>query len=231
MENGNKRNGVLVILVIILFLVCMGLCSFAGYEYANYNKEESCDDGKNDTTLDNSKESFYVDIYSKCEAMDGKSCNLEYNETVNNKKYNIVIKKEETITNGVTSNIESIKINDIEKDFSDSGYLSEVAILENGLVAVRITPFYVASSVTYYYDDKEPVDTISNIAYDDYDIRKTYGIYFDCDTESAGDVDDNEDYSDFNQTLIINQFEIDENYKFITKEIGRVENTFCTVQD
>lgn len=102
--------------------------------------------------------------------------------------------------------------------------------MENGLFAVRITPFYVASSVTVYYDDKGSIDTISNIAYDDYDIRKTYGVYYDCDVESAGDVDDNEDYSDFNQTLIINQFEIDENYKFIIKEIGRFENTFYSVQ-
>ncbi|MGN1372115.1 MAG: hypothetical protein ACI4XM_07580 [Candidatus Coprovivens sp.] len=227
MENVKKRNGVLVILVIVLFLVCMGLCSFAGYEYANYNKEESYDDVKTDTTLDNSKKSFYVDIYRECDAKGGKSCNLEYNETVNNKKYNIVIKKEETIVDGVTSNIESIKINDIEEDFVDIAYLSAVAILENGLVAIRITPFYVGSSVTSYYDDKGLVDTISNIAYDDYDITKNYGVYFDCDAKSA----DDSDYSDFNQTLIIKQFEINDNNKFIKKEIGRVENTFCTVQD
>lgn len=222
-----NRNGGLVVLLIVLFLLCMGVCSFAGFRYADYNKEESCDDIKSKTSFDDSKESFYVNIYNECDAGDGKVCNLEFNKTVNDKNYNIVITKEETITNGVTSFIETIKINDIEKDFGEIGYLSEIAILENGLLAIRIIPFYVASSITYYYDDKGLVDTISNIINNDYDITKNYGVYFDCDTELA----DEEDYSNFNQTLIINQFEIDENYKFITNEIGRVENTFCSVQD
>lgn len=68
--------------------------------------------------------------------------------------------------------------------------------MENGLFAVRISPFYVASSVTVYYDDKGSIDTISNIAYDDYDIRKTYGVYYDCDVKSA-------DVGDVNEIILI----------------------------
>lgn len=226
MEGKKKNWGFGFIVLVILVLGCC-LGGYAGIQYANYenekvDKNDNQQKETNSTDIDKNdeKKSWMLDITEVC---GDEACDKTYNEVINSVNYTIDINLEERASE-MNKSYGSVKINDLEIEETDLSSIREIAILENGLIAVRTTPTYVLKTSTKYYDGTKLIATIDNYNMEDYPIDSNYGYYDDCQSNDENDSDDS------NQRADIYFFEIS-NSKNINKElIGSYSGVFCSVQ-
>lgn len=155
-------------------------------------------------------------------------CHKNFEKTVNGVNYSISIDIKDAQKVEMGNVVSTVKINDLTEEFTETVSLSEIGILENGLIAIRNIPVYGGKFNTDYYDGNKLIETISSKVLNDYPITQNFGNYDECIVPK--DNVDEEDEDDFNQELKLYSFIINDNKVFSKNEIGTIENTFCTAQ-
>lgn len=227
---GKKKNWVFWLIVLAILILCCCLGVYAGIKYADYenekvNKNYNQQKETNNTDIDkkdenDDKKSWMLDVKELCGE---NACDKTYNEVINGVEYEININLEKR-TYEMNKSYGFVKVNDLEIEETDLSSISEIAILENGLIAVRTSPTYVLKTNTEYYDGTKLIASINNYTMEDYPIDSNYGYYDDCQSNDENDSDDS------NQRADIYFFEIS-NSKNINKElIGSYSGVFCSVQ-
>lgn len=228
---GEKKKIGDVLILLILLLAVAGGCWYAGSKYSGFEDKKNLeqDDKTNkieeETTNETEKNTWKLDISALCGT---KECHKNYEETINGVKYVIRIDLDDRSEYEMNKSYGTVKINDLTIEETDLSSVSEIAILDNGLIAVRQKPTYVLNDFTSYYDGTKLVESFSNYTLESYAIDSKYGYYDDCqeDQENAAYYED----VDRSQRSDIYVFEINDDKTFSKTLIGSYTGVFCSVQ-